>query len=958
MSLLLAPYNTAMRLGQGFNSFTQQICIDDAVIIDPGRPENAITNDGLTMRELRALMNVSNKNMPFIKDKPSPMDMDPRITVPPDYSSEEESELGSDSDSDNGSDTGSAGDSSPKKPRVTKPKITKPKIPDFTGDGDGESNSKKNKNKKLTDGDDDNKPPGSPVPGSPVPGSPVPGSPVARSPVPGSPVPGSPVPGSPVPGSPVARSPVPGSPVPGSPVPGSGDESPVDAKKLRQQLEARKAALEKEKKAAAAKDSEEEPSRKKHRERAEKDEKKRFRRAQRRAREAATIKPYTKKEMEEWSQRKSKPDESLLEKAKREKKAYSYSPGSARGPSQIVTYKSQFIEKLSDITDDMNISGALSIKYGTIGGSGRGAFIDSDKVKDSDLNFYISVKVVNQTINMKDALIYQPLNTVTASDFNKVFGDSFISGFIEGGEFNAVVSMKVLNKEKMTKIKAQAKIALTVGAAEIGAEAAVNIAKENISNHTETTIMVSWSGGGFIKPIDEPWNISSLMDAAARFPDLCAITPQRTYAILTKYESLRSFVKLKPKAYTKMQYENAQIYTNILMETYMDYKSIIKNITSMIFDVENSIKKFAKPAKVEEDTESGSGSSGSSKKKKPDRVKSVYDRSKFESSIVGLDDARRAARFQMVLLVNEVDDVTGDPTLATKIEREEPFQSPIVFRSRLPKLVANVVEGDPFGGETGGIIPIVTSYPPLCPTESELMDEERLELKKIVDAQPDIAACFSLSAPVGSTTEAETFNNLDFLKWSFLLSSVRVYIGKSAVVCIEATYTNGLKVSYGNHAANSSLQSLSGLGKSERIIACSIETGEPVNKPSVDPEEGGSMAPPHDFQRITALRLYTNRGRTVVAQAEGWKEAARDRKGKRGGVEYEKLTLKHYDPPFEKGFIKGFWGRQDDSITDDERNGIWRLGFIWGNEQEPPKPQTKRKDPKEKDPKEKDEDKE
>lgn len=46
----------------------------------------------------------------------------------------------------------------------------------------------------------------------------------------------------------------------------------------------------------------------------------------------------------------------------------------------------------------------------------------------------------------------------------------------------------------------RAKVALTVGVADISAEAAVKIAKKNISNNTETTIMVSWSGGGFIKP--------------------------------------------------------------------------------------------------------------------------------------------------------------------------------------------------------------------------------------------------------------------------------------------------------------------------------------------------------------------------------------------------------------------------------------------------------------------------
>jgi hypothetical protein len=34
MAQLLAPYHNGMRLGQGFNSYTQQICLDNAVLID------------------------------------------------------------------------------------------------------------------------------------------------------------------------------------------------------------------------------------------------------------------------------------------------------------------------------------------------------------------------------------------------------------------------------------------------------------------------------------------------------------------------------------------------------------------------------------------------------------------------------------------------------------------------------------------------------------------------------------------------------------------------------------------------------------------------------------------------------------------------------------------------------------------------------------------------------------
>ena len=44
----------------------------------------------------------------------------------------------------------------------------------------------------------------------------------------------------------------------------------------------------------------------------------------------------------------------------------------------------------------MNISAALSIKAGTISGHASGKYIDTDKFKESDLNFLIQVKVTNQ----------------------------------------------------------------------------------------------------------------------------------------------------------------------------------------------------------------------------------------------------------------------------------------------------------------------------------------------------------------------------------------------------------------------------------------------------------------------------------------------------------------------------------------------------------------------------------
>lgn len=60
--------------------------------------------------------------------------------------------------------------------------------------------------------------------------------------------------------------------------------------------------------------------------------------------------------------------------------AEAYDPEDQR---QIVTYSSQFVDKLSDVVEATNLSPSTSIKTGSIGNSGKGGggFIDCDKVR-------------------------------------------------------------------------------------------------------------------------------------------------------------------------------------------------------------------------------------------------------------------------------------------------------------------------------------------------------------------------------------------------------------------------------------------------------------------------------------------------------------------------------------------------------------------------------------------------
>lgn len=110
---------------------------------------------------------------------------------------------------------------------------------------------------------------------------------------------------------------------------------------------------------------------------------------------------------------------------------------------------------------DTNV-GSLAIKVDAIGASGKaeGHYFDSNIFKDSDINYLIQVKVTNQKLVANDVTQFVPIRNVQPSQFTEVYGDSCklthntmsaryadtgtdISGFLEGGIFNALISVKL-----------------------------------------------------------------------------------------------------------------------------------------------------------------------------------------------------------------------------------------------------------------------------------------------------------------------------------------------------------------------------------------------------------------------------------------------------------------------------------------------------------------------------------
>lgn len=262
-------------------------------------------------------------------------------------------------------------------------------------------------------------------------------------------------------------------------------------------------------------------------------------------------------------------------------------------PNQTVTYSTRAIDNVSDIMDALNISTAMSIKYGTIHGNASAGFVNENKVLDSQLNYIVSVKVNNENClshHSAAEMTFHPVDDMPAGRFTDVYGDAFISGFLEGGEFSAVISIQVADRTKLRRVKQAVDLALAVGPApvSIGASESVESSHAEVLQDTEITISVNWTGGGAIKKPDVPWTLNTVVAVANAFPSMVARSSSKTAAVLTRYESLRSFqawkwrIEAKEKGWVErlqqLNYTPCSLYTAELFDALMAYKKLWKKI--------------------------------------------------------------------------------------------------------------------------------------------------------------------------------------------------------------------------------------------------------------------------------------------------------------------------------------------------------------------------------------------
>lgn len=151
------------------------------------------------------------------------------------------------------------------------------------------------------------------------------------------------------------------------------------------------------------------------------------------------------------------------------------------------------------------------------------SFVDTNKFQDGDINYLVQVRVTNQRLNAPNLTEFDPIANLPDSEFTRVYGDCFISGFAEGGEFNALISIKLKDRSRAKEIKGW------LGAKLNPLTPQAPIVNSDMEIDGETTIAVSWKGGGDIRgPIVEDWTLESLKTVAMEFADNVMACPART----------------------------------------------------------------------------------------------------------------------------------------------------------------------------------------------------------------------------------------------------------------------------------------------------------------------------------------------------------------------------------------------------------------------------------------------
>lgn len=135
------------------------------------------------------------------------------------------------------------------------------------------------------------------------------------------------------------------------------------------------------------------------------------------------------------------------------------------------------------------VIGALSVALDGLGSiSVSGHYLDTNTLKESDATYNITVSVDNQRLVVPEMTEFNPIDHIDASRFTEIYGDCFISGFVEGGLFNANIHLKKKEDKKKKDIGGEGSASINVSGFDVKGSIKGGMTDDSYKKNFETTI--------------------------------------------------------------------------------------------------------------------------------------------------------------------------------------------------------------------------------------------------------------------------------------------------------------------------------------------------------------------------------------------------------------------------------------------------------------------------------------
>ncbi|KIX97111.1 uncharacterized protein Z520_07225 [Fonsecaea multimorphosa CBS 102226] len=277
--------------------------------------------------------------------------------------------------------------------------------------------------------------------------------------------------------------------------------------------------------------------------------------------------------------------------------------------NQTVTFSSKQVKSIVEMNNAMGFNASAAIKATSLGpgAEARSSLATRDDLNTNDVNFLVHVKVVNEADDRKEEWSFNEvpgLNEALGDDkvpggmkeaharsveFTRIYGDCFISDFVEGGEIYAWVGIKSQDRKNSRQLAVHASAQLTPMGLPVQASGEMDASQERnrLFSQATTSIRIQWRGGGQIKNHDFPWGMDSLILIANAFPSMVAVKPAKIRAVLTPYTALKSFHDHRlanPRIPLPLTYDHCAIYTSTLYEDFMAFQDLCEKLNAMIKD--------------------------------------------------------------------------------------------------------------------------------------------------------------------------------------------------------------------------------------------------------------------------------------------------------------------------------------------------------------------------------------